>query len=270
MSVDVRKTYKLYAGGEFVRSESGRSYALDGVNVPRASRKDARDAVRAARAAFPGWSRRTAMNRGQVLYRVAEMMDARRAQFVRLLGGGREARREVDLAVEAWVWFAGWTDKLSQFAGTVNPVAGPYFNFTFPEPTGVVGLVAADTPALLPLVRRLAAVLCGGNTCVVVAPEASPLPALVLGEVLATGDLPAGAANILSGRRAEMVPGLAAHMDVNAIDPAGCSATESKAVEKAAAGNVKRVARLAPEDELSPYAVTAFMEMKTVWHPVGT
>ena len=210
------------------------------------------------------------MNRGQILYRAAEMLDGRRAQFVELLGGGRRARREVEEAVDTLVWFAGWTDKLAQVAGTVNPVAGPYFNFTIPEPTGVVGIVAPDQPALLPLVRRLAAVLCAGNTCVATVSESNPLPGLVLGEVLETSDLPAGAVNLLSGQRREMLPWLAAHMDVNAVDAGGCSADELRAVEEAAAGNVKRVVRPGVGDELSPQAVTAFMELKTVWHPIGT
>jgi acyl-CoA reductase-like NAD-dependent aldehyde dehydrogenase len=266
--LDVHKTYKLYAGGEFVRSESGRSYRAEGANVPRASRKDLRDAVRIARAAFPGWSRRTAMNRGQVLYRVAEMLDARRAQFAALLGGGRPAGREVDAAVDALVWYAGLTDKLVQLLGTVNPVAGPYFNFTVPEPTGVVGVVAPDEPALLGLVHGLAPVLCGGCTAVVLASGPRPLAALCLGEVLATSDVPAGVANLLSGHRSELLPWLAAHMDVNAIDAAGCSSEELTAVEEAAAANVKRIVR--PEDdEPGPWRAGAFMELKTVWHPVG-
>jgi acyl-CoA reductase-like NAD-dependent aldehyde dehydrogenase len=267
--MDVRKTYKLYLGGEFVRSESGRVQRVGGVNVPRASRKDLRDAVKVARGAFGGWSRRTAMNRGQVLYRAAEMMDSRRSQFTLLLGGGQPARRELDGCVEAWVWYAGWTDKLAQVAGTVNPVAGPYFNFTIPEPTGVVGIVAPDQPALLPLVRRLAAALCGGNTCVAVVSEANPLPALVLGEVLGTSDAPPGVVNLLSGQRRELVSWLAAHMDVNAVDPGGCSDEELTAVEEAAAGNVKRVLPRRVGDQLSPQAITAFMELKTVWHPIG-
>jgi acyl-CoA reductase-like NAD-dependent aldehyde dehydrogenase len=267
--MEVRKTYKLYLGGEFVRSESGRALRVGAVNVPRASRKDLRDAVKVARGAFAGWSRRTAMNRGQVLYRAAEMMDARRSQFALLLGGGRPAGREVDACVDAWVWYAGWTDKLAQVAGTVNPVAGPYFNFTVPEPTGVVGIVAPDQPALLPLVRRLAAALCGGNTCVALAAETNPIPALVLGEVLETSDVPAGAVNLLSGRRGELVSWLAAHMDVNAIDAGGCSPEEVGAVEEAAATSVKRVVRSAAGTELSPHAVTAYMEYKTVWHPIG-
>ncbi len=267
--IDVRKTYKLYVGGEFVRSESGRAYRFDGnVNVPRGSRKDLRDAVRAARGAVPGWAARTAMNRGQILYRAAEMLDGRRAEFVELLGSGRGAHKEVDEAVEALVWYAGWTDKLAQVIGATNPVSGPYFNFTIPEPTGVVGVVAPEEPALVGLVRRVAPALCGGNAVVVLAPEKDPLPALTLAEVLATSDLPAGVANVLSGYRKELLPWLASHMDVNAIDVGGCTADEAAEVEKAAADNVKRVVKYAP-GEMSPYLITAFMEMKTVWHPVG-
>jgi acyl-CoA reductase-like NAD-dependent aldehyde dehydrogenase len=266
--LDVRKTYKLYAGGEFVRSESGRSYRAEDSNVPRASRKDLRDAVRTARGAFPGWSRRTAMNRGQVLYRVAEMLDARRGQFAALLGGGRPAGREVDAAVDALVWYAGLTDKLAQLVGTVNPVAGPYFTFTVPEPTGVVGVVAPDEPALLGLVRGLAPVLCAGCAAVALASGPRPLAALCLGEVLATSDVPPGVVNLLSGHRAELLPWLAAHMDVNAIDAAGCSPEELAAVEEAAAASVKRV--VAPDGaEPSPWRAAAFMELKTIWHPVG-
>jgi acyl-CoA reductase-like NAD-dependent aldehyde dehydrogenase len=265
----VHKTYKLFVGGEFVRSESGRAYRPDGsVNVPRGSRKDLRDAVRAARGAFAGWSGRTAMNRGQILYRAAEMLDSRGAQFVELLGGGARARREVDLSVETLVWYAGWTDKLAQVTGTVNPVAGPYFNFTIPEPSGVVAIVAPEEPALVGLVRRLAPALCGGNVVVALAAESRPLPALTLTEVLATSDFPAGVVNVLSGQRRELLPWMAAHMDINAIDAAGCTADELKAIETAAADNVKRVVKL-PSGEMSPHLVTAFMEMKTVWHPIG-
>ena len=267
--IDVRKTYKLFIAGEFVRSESGRAYRFDGnVNVPRGSRKDLRDAVRAARGAVAGWSARTAMNRGQILYRAAEMLDGRRAQFVELLGSARAAHKEVDEAVEALVWYAGWIDKLAQVIGGTNPVSGPYFNFTIPEPTGVVGIVAPEKPALVGLVRRVAPALCGGNAVVVLAPQENPLPALTLAEVLATSDLPAGVANVLSGFRKELLPWLSAHMDVNAIDVAGCSPDEVTEIEKAAADNVKRVVKY-PADELSPYLITAFMEMKTVWHPVG-
>ena len=269
--VDVRKTYKLYLGGEFVRSESGRAYRPEpDVNVPRGSRKDLRDAVKVARGAFAGWAGRTAMNRGQVLYRAAEMLDARRSQFIAELGGGRRAGREVDAAVEAFVWYAGWTDKLSQVAGTVNPVAGPYFNFTIPEPTGVVGVVAPEEPALAGLVLRIAPALAGGNTVVALASEASPLPALTLGEVLATSDFPAGVVNVISGFRKELLPWLASHLDVNAIDTAGCTAEQLMAVEEAAAANLKRIVR--PDrrrPKLSPQAITDLMEMKTVWHPIG-
>jgi len=267
--VEVRKTYKLFINGEFVRSESGRAYRFDGnVNIPRGSRKDLRDAVRAARGAVSGWAARTAMNRGQILYRAAEMLDGRRAQFVELLGSARAAHKEVDDSVEALVWYAGWTDKLAQVIGATNPVSGPYFNFTIPEPTGVVGIVAPEEPALLGLVRRVAPALCGGNALVVLAPEETPLPALTLAEVLATSDLPAGVVNVLSGFRQELLPWLASHMDVNAIDVAGCTPDEVMEIEKAAADNVKRVVKHAPE-EMSPYLITAFMEMKTVWHPVG-
>jgi acyl-CoA reductase-like NAD-dependent aldehyde dehydrogenase len=267
--VEVRKTYKLFINGEFVRSESGRAYRFDGnVNIPRGSRKDLRDAVRAARSAVPGWAARTAMNRGQILYRAAEMLDGRRAQFVELLGSARAAHKEVDDAVEALVWYAGWTDKLAQVIGATNPVSGPYFNFTIPEPTGVVGIVAPEEPALAGLVRRMAPALCGGNALVVLVPEETPLPALTLAEVLATSDLPAGVVNVLSGFRKELLPWLASHMDVNAIDVAGCTPDEVTDIEKAAADNVKRIVKHAPE-EMSPYLITAFMEMKTVWHPVG-
>src|ERR1700736_6200223 len=249
--IEVRKTYKLFIGGEFVRSESGRAYRFDGsVNVPRGSRKDLRDAVRSARGAVSGWAGRTAMNRGQILYRAAEMLDGRRAQFVELLqrgAAGRGAHKEVDDAVEALVWYAGWTDKLAQVIGGTNPVSGPYFNFTIPEPTGVVGIVAPEEPALSGLVRRLAPALCGGNAVVMLAPEKTPLPALTLAEVLATSDLPAGVANVISGFRKELLPWLGSHMDVNAIDVAGCTPAEVTDIERAAADNVKRVVKHAPE-----------------------
>src|SRR5437588_4322837 len=269
--VDVRKTYKLFMNGEFVRSESGRAYRpVAGVNVPRASRKDLRDAVRAARTAFDGWAGRTAMNRGQILYRAAEMLDSRRQQFVAELGGGRRAGREVDAAVEAFVWYAGWTDKLTQVAGTVNPVAGPYFNFTIPEPTGVVGVVAPDEPALAGLVLRIAPALAGGNTVVALASEKSPLPALTLGEVLATSDFPAGVVNLLTGFRKELLPWLGSHMDVNAIDASALGREDLAAIEEAAATNVKRIVKPnGRRARLTPQAVTDLMELKTVWHPIG-
>src|SRR5260370_623586 len=196
------------------------------------------------------------------------MLDGRDAQFIELLGGGARARRELDQAVETLVWYAGWTDKLSQVTGTVNPVAGPYFNFTIPEPMGVVGIVAPEDSELSGLVRRLAPALCAGNVVVALAAESHPLAALTLAEVLATSDVPAGVVNILSGQHKELLPWLAAHMDVNAIDVAGCSGDEIKAVEESAAGNVKRVIKV-PERDQSPYLIAAFMEMKTVWHPIG-
>ena len=208
------------------------------------------------------------MNRGQILYRAAEMLDGRRTQFVELLGGGARSRAELDEAVEVLVWYAGWTDKLAQVTGTVNPVSGPYFNFTIPEPTGVVGIVAPEEPALAGLVRRLAPVLCGANVVVALAPEGRPLAALTLAEVLATSDFPSGVVNVLSGRRQELLPWLASHMDVNAIDVSGCTPDEVALVEAAAADNVKRVVKL-PAGERSPHLVTAFMEMKTIWHPIG-
>jgi len=280
--VPVRRTAKLYIAGEFPRSESGRSYeafAHDGrllARVSRASRKDLRDAVRAARAAFPGWSGKTAYNRGQVLYRVAELMEGRRAQFESELAdaGAKDPARGVSASIDRWVWYAGWADKIGQVLGGTNPVAGPYFNFTIPEPTGVVGLVAPADRSLLGLVSRLAPAIVSGNTAVVLASETSPLPAVSLGEVLATSDVPGGVVNILTGLTIELVPWLAGHMDVNAIDVTGVPADLLPQVEELAAENVKRVVRgsdadpFAPEAQ-SPYDVTALMEFKTVWHPMG-
>jgi acyl-CoA reductase-like NAD-dependent aldehyde dehydrogenase len=258
----VNKTYKLFVGGAFPRSESGRSYEVEGANVARASRKDLRDAVRAAREAFPKWAGLTAYNRGQVLYRVAEIMEGRRAQFAELTG----SEAEVDAAVDRWVWYAGWTDKLAQLLGSSNPVAGPYFNFTIPEPTGVVGIVAPEEPPLAGLVTRLAPVLVGGNSAVVVASERRPLAAITLAEVLSTSDLPGGVVNVLTGRKEELCPVLAAHMDVNALDLAGAQ-DDREELERLAAENVKRVVRNG--DGQSPWHAAAFLEMKTVWHPIG-
>ena len=268
--VDVRKTYKMLIGGAFVRTESGRAHQIGEhgeINIPRASRKDVRDAVKASRGAFDGWAGKTAMLRGQMLYRFAEMLDARRAEFSVLIGDGRKGLREVDASVETLVWYAGWCDKLRQVAGTVNPVAAPYFTFTLPEPTGVVGIVAPEAPTLLGTVRRLAPALCGGNCAVVLLPEENPLPGLVLGEVVATSDIPSGVVNLLSGQRRELVSWLAGHMDVNAIDVSGCSSAERTEAERLAADNVKRV--VAPGGELELEAVISLMEQKTVWHPVG-
>jgi acyl-CoA reductase-like NAD-dependent aldehyde dehydrogenase len=264
--LDVRKTYKLFIGGQFPRSESGRSYEVDGVWVAQASRKDVRDAVKAARGALAGWSAKTAYNRGQILYRVAEMLEGRRAQFE---AEGASAE-EVAAAVDRWVWYAGWTDKLHALVGTVNPVAGPYFDFTIPEPVGVVGIAAPPEPPLLGLVSRLAPVLAGGNTVVAVASESAPRPAVTLAEVLATSDVPAGVVNLLTGRPAELLPWLTAHLDVDSVDLSGAPEDLVSALEEAAADGVTRVVRSDDPLAESPYEVTAFMEMKTVWHPIGT
>jgi acyl-CoA reductase-like NAD-dependent aldehyde dehydrogenase len=284
--IAVRKTYKLYIGGAFPRSESGRSFEVTGAgggflaNAALASRKDARDAVVAARKAFPGWSGATAYNRGQVLYRVAEVLEGRRAQFadeVRLAVGGshKSAFAEVDAAVDRWVWYAGWSDKLAQVRGGANPVAGPYFNFSLPEPTGVVAVLAPQDSPLLGLVSVLAPAIVSGNTVVVVASEKYPLPAVTLAEVLATSDVPGGVVNLLTGRVAEIAPWLASHMDVNAIDLAGALDAPGALADDlavAAAENLKRVVRLPVSDwtaEPGLDRMIATLETKTVWHPLG-
>jgi acyl-CoA reductase-like NAD-dependent aldehyde dehydrogenase len=280
--VPVRRTAKLFIGGAFPRSESGRTYevtAADGrplAHVARASRKDLRDAVVAARGAQPGWAAMTAYNRGQILYRVAELMEGRRGQFEIELrdAGARDPVRGVNAAIDRWVWYAGWADKLAQVLGGSNPVAGPYFNFTLPEPTGVVGIVAPAEQSLLGLVSRLAPAIVSGNAAVVLVSEPAPLPAVSLGEVLATSDVPGGVVNLLTGHTEELVPWLAGHMDVNAIDVTGVSAEGRAEVEILAAENVKRIHRGPDVDPFdpraqSPYEVAAFMEMKTVWHPMG-
>jgi acyl-CoA reductase-like NAD-dependent aldehyde dehydrogenase len=259
----VKKTYKLYVAGEFPRSESGRTYEAQGANVARASRKDVRDAVRAARGAFPKWAGMTAYNRGQVLYRIAEMMEARRSEFAELCSGAKE----VDRAIDRFVWYAGWADKLGQILGSSNPVAGPYFNFTIPEPTGVVGVVAPDEPPLAGFVSRIAPAIVGGNATVVLASETSPLAAVELAEVLATSDVPGGVVNVLTGHRDELAPVLAGHMDVNALDIGGADG-QSEELERLAADNVKRVVRGRP-DAQSPWEIASFLELKTVWHPIG-
>jgi acyl-CoA reductase-like NAD-dependent aldehyde dehydrogenase len=259
----VRKTYKLFVGGDFPRSESGRTYEAQGQNVARASKKDLRDAVRAARGAFGKWSAMTAYNRGQVLYRIAEMMEARTAEFADLSSG----RPEVEEAIDRWVWYAGWADKYAQVIGSSNPVAAPYFNFTVPEPTGVVGLLAPERPAVGGLVARLAPVIVGGNTAVVLASESEPLAAIELAEAIATADVPGGVVNILTGYRAELAPWLAGHMDVNALDIGGADG-DAPELERLAAENVKRVVR-GRADRQSPYEIANFLELKTVWHPIG-
>ncbi len=279
----VRKTYKLFIGGAFPRSESGRSYpvqATDGnllAYASQGSRKDARDAVVAARKAFAGWSGATAYNRGQILYRVAEMLEGRAAQFaaeIAAADGGiaTEAEAEVAAAIDRWVWYAGWSDKIAQVAGAANPVAGPYFNFSVPEPTGVVAIIAPAESSLLGLVSVVAPVIVTGNTAVVVASEDRPLPAISLAEVLATSDLPAGVVNVLTGRTAELAPVLAGHMDVNAMDLTGIDAGGRAALEQLAAGNVKRVAYGTEDWTAQPGTrrLTSFLEIKTVWHPAGT
>jgi acyl-CoA reductase-like NAD-dependent aldehyde dehydrogenase len=280
--LDVRKTYKLFIGGAFPRSESGRSYPVSGTDggllahAARASRKDARDAVTAARAAFGRWSAATAYNRGQVLYRVAEMLEGRAGQFAGdiVMGEGLalpDAERAVAAAVDRWVWYAGWPDKVAQVAGAANPVAGPYFNFSVPEPTGVVAIVAPAESSLLGLVSALAPVIATGNAAVVVASERRPLPAVTLAEVLATSDLPAGVVNVLTGFTAELAPVLAGHMDINAIDLTGVEPAARADLERLAAENVKRV--FAAQDDWAAVPgvgrMLAFLETKTVWHPVG-
>jgi acyl-CoA reductase-like NAD-dependent aldehyde dehydrogenase len=260
----VKKTYKLYIGGAFPRSESGRTYEVQGQNVARASRKDVRDAVSAARGAQPKWASATAYNRGQVIYRVAEMIEARVAEFAELCSG----RDEVERAIDRVVWYAGFADKLAQVVGSSNPVAGPYFNFTIPEPTGVVALIAPDEPPLLGLVSRIAPAMTGGNAIVALASETSPLAAVELAEALATSDVPGGVVNLLTGYRAELAPWLASHMDVNAIDLTGADGLRSD-LEAAAAENVKRVVIGRPDGQ-SLADISSFLELKTVWHPIGT
>jgi acyl-CoA reductase-like NAD-dependent aldehyde dehydrogenase len=280
--VPVKRTAKLFIAGGFPRSESGRSYEIRGRDgrslgwAARASRKDLRDAVRAARAAQPAWAGSTAYLRGQILYRVAELMEGRRAQFETELAdaGAADPRREVDAAIDRWVWYAGWADKVHQVLGATNPVAGPYFNFTIPEPMGVVGIVAPEEPVLLGLVSRLAPAIVSGNTAVVLASEPAPLPAVTLAEVLATSDVPGGVVNVLTGLVAELVPWLAGHMDVNALDVTGVPPERLGEVEELATENMKRVVRAPEADPFSeraqsPYEITALTEFKTVWHPIG-
>ncbi|MFD5076080.1 aldehyde dehydrogenase family protein [Streptomyces sp. NPDC058371] len=281
--LSVFKTYKLYVGGKFPRSESGRVYEVSDskgkwlANAPRASRKDARDAVVAARKAFGGWSGATAYNRGQILYRIAEMLEGRKDQFVREVADAEglskaKAAAVVDAAIDRWVWYAGWTDKIAQVIGGANPVAGPYFNLSTPEPTGVVVALAPQESSFLGLISVIAPVIATGNTVVVIASERSPLPALSLGEVLATSDLPGGVVNVLSGGTAEIAAPLAAHQDVNAIDLAGADDVLAKELEIAAADNLKRVVRPQAVDYFVTPGIerlTAFLETKTVWHPTG-
>jgi acyl-CoA reductase-like NAD-dependent aldehyde dehydrogenase len=288
--IGVRKTYKLYIGGAFPRTESGRAYEVFGAkgellaNACRGTRKDIREAVRAARKAQPGWATKTAYNRSQILYRIAELMEGRRDQFIAEVmvteGVGRaRAVRLVDASIDRWVWYAGWADKYTQTIGTVNPVAGPYFNFSVPEPTGVVGMIAPEASSLLGLVSRLAPIVVSGNAAVVISSETRPLPAVTLTEVLATSDVPGGVVNLITGLRRELVGHLAAHMDVNALDAFGAAPDEATALEEVAVENVKRFVRPPPsglerydwlaDRAQSPYLIGEYVEVKTVWHPIG-
>jgi acyl-CoA reductase-like NAD-dependent aldehyde dehydrogenase len=284
--LEVRKTYKLYVGGAFPRSESGRSYEVTDAkgrflaNAARASRKDVRDAVVAARKAQPGWAGATAYNRGQVLYRVAEILEGRRDQFVAEVAAAegltdRKAAAQVDTAIDRWVWYAGWSDKFQAVHSTANPVAGPYFDLSVPEPTGVVGALAPQASSLLGLVAVVAPIVVSGNTVVVVASQERPLPAVTLGEVLATSDVPGGVINVLTGRTEELAPVLASHLDVNALDLTGWSGRDVTDLEVAAAENVKRIVQAEPQEPdftdppQGPRRIVAFCETKTVWHPKG-
>jgi acyl-CoA reductase-like NAD-dependent aldehyde dehydrogenase len=282
--LDVRKTYKLYIDGKFPRSESGRSYpVLDArgelvANAVLGSRKDLRDAVKAARAAQPGWAARSAYNRAQVLYRVAEIMQGRRQQFVDELrrGGSADADAEVDASIARWVWYAGWSDKFAQVLGAANPVEGSYFNFSVPEPSGVAGIVCPDEAPLLGLVSRVAPAIVAGNTVIVLASERWPLVSVTLAEALATSDVPGGVVNVLTGRRAEIVPWMAGHGDVDTIDVTGCEPDLRVTAEEQAAESVMRVVAASAAERdwtsdaaQSPYVIAQFVEYKTVWHPQG-
>jgi acyl-CoA reductase-like NAD-dependent aldehyde dehydrogenase len=283
--LDVRKTYKLFVGGAFPRSESGRSYEVRDAtgaflaNAAHASRKDARDAVLAARKGCDSWSAATAYNRGQVVYRIAEVMEGRRAQFIADVidaegSSTSAAEQQVDASIDRWVWYAGWADKITQVLGSANPVAGPYFNFSTPEPTGVVAAVAPHESSLLGLVSVIAPIIVSGNSCIVMASQARPVPAITLAEVLATSDVPAGVVNILTGDAAEVMPWLASHADVNALDLTGVADADlARALEAQAADTVKRVKLPVPDPDWSPAPglarIRAFVETKTVWHPLG-
>ena len=277
-NIPIAKTYKLFINGSFPRSESGRTFSVVDsqgeliANVSQASRKDLREAVRAARSAQNAWASRTAYNRGQILYRVAEMIESRKVEFSELLKSfgvnSRTATREVEESIQRWVWYAGWSDKYSLILGSVNPVSGPYFNFTMPEPTGVVAVVAPEEPALLGLVSRLAPIIVSGNTTVVVIDAEAGLAAVTLAEVLATSDLPGGVVNLLTGDKQELLPWILGHLDVNSVDLTGAPNDIDHAVLEESAVNVKRTVWGDPADE-SPYVIADFLEMKTVWHPIG-
>ena len=276
--IDVNKTYKLFIGGTFPRSESGRVYEIKGANKKfianpsLASRKDLRDAVVAAKAAQPGWANATAFNRGQILYRIAEVMEGRSEQFVDeicALEGvtNKVAKSQVEAAIDTWVWYSGWCDKLSSVTGSLNQVSGPFYNFTTPEPLGVVAIFAENKPSLLGVVRTLAPVLAGGNSAVLIASENYPLPAITLSEALATSDVPGGVLNILTGKSAELAPWVGSHMEIDGVDVAGLSKKQEEELKLVGADNLKRVFRFNPENH--PERILSFMEQKTVWHPIG-
>lgn len=283
--VEVRKTHKLFIGGAFPRSESGRTYEVTSssgdflANIAQASRKDARDAVLAARAGTTAWAKATAYNRGQVLYRVAEVMEGRRDQFIADIEQGeglseKKATAQLDAAIDRWVWYAGWADKFAQVAGSSNPVAGPYFDFSIPEPTGVVAAVAPQQPSLLGLVSVIAPIIVTGNAVIVMPSPVHPIPAITLAECLATSDVPAGVVNVLTGAPGEVMPWLASHADVNALDLSGIIDEGLAAdLEREAAGTVKRVRGARPDADWFATPTTsrmrAFVEIKTVWHPMG-
>jgi acyl-CoA reductase-like NAD-dependent aldehyde dehydrogenase len=276
--IDVNKTYKLFIGGAFPRSESGRVYEIKGAdkkfiaNPALASRKDLRDSVVAAKAAQPGWEKATAFNRGQILYRVAEIMQGRSEQFIDeicVLEGvtTKVAKIQVEEAIDTWVWYSGWCDKLSSVSGSLNQVSGPFYNFTTPEALGVVAIFAETKPSLLGVVRTLAPVIASGNTAVLIASESYPLPAITLSEVLATSDVPGGVVNILTGKIAELAPWVGSHMEIDGVDVAGLSKKQEEELKLVGADNLKRIFRFSPTNH--PERILSFMEQKTVWHPIG-
>ena len=277
-SLDVNKTYKLFIGGAFPRSESGRTYEIKGANKKflanpaLASRKDLRDAVVAAKSAQSGWANATAFNRGQILYRIAEIMQGRSEQFVEeicALEGitTKAAKLQVAEAIDTWVWYSGWCDKLSSVSGSQNQVSGPFYNFTTPEALGVIALFAEGKPSLLGAVRTLAPVLAGGNSAILIASESYPLPAITLGEVIATSDVPGGVVNILTGKTSELLPWVASHMEIDGVDVAGLNKKQEDEIKLVGADNLKRISRFAPSNH--PERILSFMEHKTIWHPIG-
>ena len=277
-SIDVNKTYKLFIGGAFPRSESGRVYEIKGANKKflanpaLASRKDLRDAVVAAKSAQSGWANATAFNRGQILYRIAEIMQGRSEQFVEeicALEGitTKAAKLQVVEAIDTWVWYSGWCDKLSSVSGSQNQVSGPFYNFTTPEALGVIALFAEGKPSLLGAVRTLAPALAGGNSAILIASESYPLPAITLGEVIATSDVPGGVVNILTGKASELLPWIGSHMEIDGVDVAGLNKKQEDEIKLVGADNLKRISRFAPGNH--PERILSFMEHKTIWHPIG-